>query len=176
MDHVASSQSLDQVAQLIKASESVSESRLAMVLSILVIICVIIALLELGRFAKWYYESYKNKKEEDQPATTQLPGYPSNGNGNGATQGKIEQRVQDIHDSTTLCGATQRDTLNLVKEFRQDVSKAFERTSENIKANTEAMQTNTEVLRSLVEHFEMRPCQMDPAEIAKKIGLPVKSK
>lgn len=147
----ATTQAVDKVAGLIKASESVSESRLAMLISLMIIICVIVALLELGRLARWWYEIQKKKKTEADTASYPHAGYV---NGSGATIGKIEQRVQDIHSNTTECGATQRDTLNFVREFRQDTYKSFDRLSKHIEANTQAVQASTQVLQSLVDRIE----------------------
>lgn len=153
------------VTSLVETAKQVSEGRLALILSMLVILGVIVMIVEGARVAGWVREFYRSRKPAPEPSSLNSP----------VTGELIRSRVDDIHANTNACGATQRETLALLREHRHDMYKAIERVGEHIEANTQAVQANTQVLSHLVDHIKMRPCQLDRDEIARRLGLTTSS-
>lgn len=163
----AATDSVKHVTSLVESAKQVSEGRLALILAMLVILAVIVIAVEGARIAGWVRDFYKSRKVPPEESPSELTKIL---NGPVATE-LIRSRVDDIHLNTTACGTAQRETLSILREHRQDMYKAIERVGEHIEANTEAVQTNTQVLRGLVDHIKMRPCQLDRDEIARRLGL-----
>jgi preprotein translocase subunit SecF len=139
------------LAGLYGQSLTTSETRLALVMGILVLLLIILGIFLLFKFFNWFAENRKGGEKEVAEKTID----------------RIESTVNVVRERSTEI----KFQTDQIQVMREDLRNSLQTTLRAIDACTDAIRQQSAVTKSLVKRLQHRPCQLDPHSFQRLVGL-----